>query len=304
MGTFNYISAFGTKEDLIKLADYTIWRHFPWLENQEDKYLIFLRETANRQAYLIAKWQSVGFIHGVMNTDNTAISGETIDYGPCAFMDTYDPDTVFSSIDRFGRYAYKNQPGIGAWNLSKFAESLLPLLDENRDKAIELANNEIDRYWRCYTEKWLDCMRAKLGIATPKSSDAELIAELLDVMYKYKLDYTITFRFLSCIDRKSSLLLDIPEFINWYEKWLSIINLQSQGLDYSVDIMKKHNPAVIPRNHRVEEALAEAEQGNFAVLDNLLNALRHPYDDSNHPSIYSIAPDAAACCGYKTFCGT
>ena len=306
VGTFNYISAFGSEEDLLKLADYTILRHFPWLKNQEDKYLLFLRETAARQASLIAKWQAIGFIHGVMNTDNMAISGETIDYGPCAFMDTYDPNTVFSSIDRFGRYAYKNQPAIGAWNLSKFAESLLPILHENRDKAIELANHEIDRYWQCYNEKWLDCMRAKLGILTEESDDAEIITELLDIMYKHKLDYTITFRTLCYIDRKTSPLFYIYDFVNWQKKWTDRINKQSQGSNHALNVMKNHNPAVIPRNYRVEEALAVAEHGDLAVLSNLLNALRSPYDEdeSEEASIYSLAPEASACCGYKTFCGT
>lgn len=298
VGTFNYISAFGSEEDLIKLADYSIWRHFPWLENQNDseKYLLFLRETARLQASLIAKWQTVGFVHGVMNTDNTAISGETIDYGPCAFMDIYDPDTVFSSIDTFGRYAYKNQPGIGAWNLARFAESLLPLIDENCDKAVDLVSNELDNYWQCYNNNWLAGMRAKIGITAEQPEDAELISELLGLLYKYKLDYTTGFRSLPY----ASPLFDISEFISWREKWIVRLAKQPQGLDYAMDIMRKHNPAVIPRNHRVEEALAAAEQGDLTVLDNLLYALRNPYEES----AYSIAPEAEACCGYKTFCGT
>ncbi|MCL2589064.1 MAG: YdiU family protein, partial [Oscillospiraceae bacterium] len=189
VGTFAYVSHFGTEEDLQKLSDYCIRRHFPWFENEEDKYLLLLREVSMLQASLIAKWQLCGFIHGVMNTDNMAISGETIDYGPCAFMDIYNPDTVFSSIDTFGRYSYKNQPNIGAWNLSRFAESLLPLLSESQDKAIELAEGEILDYLNHYNKNWLVGMRSKLGLISEEDDDSILIAELLDLMNAHKLDY-------------------------------------------------------------------------------------------------------------------
>ena len=259
VGTFDYVSTYGNEEDLRKLGDYAIWRHFPYLENEENKYLLLLREVANRQASLIAKWQLVGFIHGVMNTDNMAISGETIDYGPCAFMDTYNPDTVFSSIDIHGRYSYKNQPDIGAWNLSRFAEALLPLIDNNEEKAVELAEKEIVNYRKIYDEYWLNGMRKKMGIVDPKPGDAELIAEFLNSMIDNKLDYTNTFRALS-----------------------------------------KSNPAVIPRNHRVEEALAAAENGDLTVTNNLLAALRNPYKDSE---FYS-RPTELNSCKYQTFCGT
>jgi uncharacterized protein YdiU (UPF0061 family) len=282
VGTFNYISSYGSREDLIKLADYSIRRHFPWFENEENKYLLFLRETARLQASLIAKWQTAGFIHGVMNTDNMAVSGETIDYGPCAFMDSYDPDTVFSSIDTHGRYAYKNQPGIGAWNLARFAESILPLIDENQDRAVELAAAELDNYWQCYNDNWLGGMRAKLGIITEEPEDVELLRELLDIMHRHKLDYANTFR----------SQFAAPELRYWREKWLNRVE--------NVDMMKKNNPAVIPRNHRVEEALAAAEHGDFTVLHNLLSALRNPYEESE---VYSLAPEAASE-KYCTFCGT
>jgi len=258
VGTFNYISAYGTVDDLRKLVDYAIWRHFPQLEHAENKYLLLLREVAKRQASLIAKWQLVGFVHGVMNTDNMAISGETIDYGPCAFMDTYNPDTVFSSIDTVGRYAYKNQPDIGAWNLSRFAEDLLPLIDKNETKAVELAQAEIENYRKTYDEYWLDGMRKKMGIVDPKPEDAEVIAEFLHSMEENKLDYTNTFRALS-----------------------------------------KNNPAIIPRNHRVEEALAAAENGDLSVMHRLLEALRNPFEDSVE---YSRLPKKS--CKYQTFCGT
>jgi len=301
VGTFNYISAFGTQEDTRIFADYCIRRHFPELENPEDKgqnkYILFLREAAKMQASLIAKWQLAGFIHGVMNTDNMAISGETIDYGPCAFMDSYDPDTVFSSIDTRGRYAYKNQPIIGAWNLSRFAEAILFLLHENENKAIELAQREIAYYRECYDENWLSGMRAKIGIVNEEPEDEGLITELLDLMTKHKLDYTNTFRSLSFSIEKNSSLLEISEFTAWQDKWEVRLNRQMQN---AWDIMKKHNPAVIARNYRVEEALNSAEEGDFSVMHNLLGALTKPYEDSE---VYSLPPGLGYC-GYKTFCGT
>jgi uncharacterized protein YdiU (UPF0061 family) len=300
VGTFNYVSVYGTEEDLRKLADYSIRRHFPQLENQDDKYLLFFREVAGLQASLIAKWQLTGFIHGVMNTDNMAISGETIDYGPCAFMDTYDPDTVFSSIDTAGRYAYKNQPVIGAWNLSRLAESLLPLLGRDEEAAIESAQREIEAYWECYNENWLTGARAKLGIVSEEPEDGGLIEELLDLMERNELDYTNTFYALSSAIPKSSPLHAIPGFFPWKEKWRGRLARQQQTPHFVMALMKKHNPAVIPRNHRVEEALAAAEHGDLSVMNNLLAALSKPYEESE---LYSRPPERTFC-AYKTFCGT
>ena len=299
VGTFNYISAFGTKENTRALADYCIHRHFPKLENPENsqnKYVLLLREVAESQASLIASWQLVGFVHGVMNTDNMAISGETIDYGPCAFMDTYDPDVVFSSIDTAGRYAYKNQHSIGAWNLSRFAEALLPLLHKDENRAIDLAQGEIAHYWKCYNEKRLSGMRTKLGLISEEPEDAGLIAELLDLMAAHKLDYTGTLRSLSFFNERSVL----PELADWHKKWQTRLQRQLQTGQEVSDIMKKHNPATIPRNHRVEEALSAAENGDFSVMHGLLEALGRPFEES---TVYSPPPEAA-CCGYKTFCGT
>jgi len=278
VGTFNYISAFGTPENTRTLADYTIARHFPEIENAENKYVLFLREVATQQARLIAKWQCVGFIHGVMNTDNMAISGETIDFGPCAFMDAYDPAAVFSSIDTEGRYSYENQPKMGAWNLSRFAESLLPLLHENEDKAVEIAENEIEIYWRNYNEFWQSNMRAKLGIA--EECETEIFAELLDLMAAHKLDYTKTFREFPAV----------PEpLAEWQQKWQTRFTC-----------VPKNNPAVIPRNHRVEEALLAAERGDFSVMHKFLTALRQPFNDSPEYS----QPPPKNFCNYRTFCGT
>jgi uncharacterized protein YdiU (UPF0061 family) len=259
VGTFNYVSAYGTRDDLRKLADYSIWRHFPQFSYLKDRYLLLLREVCRLQASLIAKWQMVGFIHGVMNTDNMAISGETIDYGPCAFMDVYDPDTVFSSIDTTGRYSYKNQPVIGAWNLARFAESLLPLLGEDEEAAIEAAQGEIEGYWEHYNEYWLAGMRVKLGLTGDDPEDVFIASERLDLMARDKLDFTRAFRAIS-----------------------------------------PSNPAVIPRNHRVEEALEAAEHGDLSVTVNLLDALSRPYEES---ALYSPALEPSAC-GYRTFCGT
>ena len=299
VGTFNYISAFGTVEDTRKLADYSIRRHFPWLEKQQNKYRLFFKEVSRLQAALIAKWQLVGFIHGVMNTDNMAISGETIDYGPCAFMDTYDPDTVFSSIDTVGRYAYKNQPGIGAWNLSRFAEALLPLFDEDRETAIALAQEDIEDYWKCFNENWLAGMRLKLGIVTNEPEDASLVAELLDLMKKHELDYTSTFRSMISAGQDTWPLLEISELAAWRDRWRVRLNLDNQEPGRVVDVIKKHNPAVIPRNHRVEEALAAADDGDYSVMERLLEACRNPYEDSEE---YSAPPKQTL--AYKTFCGT
>jgi len=300
VGTFDYVCAYGTQEDLRALSNYCISRHFPWLWEAENKYLLLLREVCRLQASLIAKWQLVGFIHGVMNTDNMAISGETIDYGPCAFMDTYSPDTVFSSIDTFGRYAYKNQPAIGAWNLSLLAQSLLPLIDEDQSKAIELAEAEISDYLKHFDEVWLAGMRAKLGLAGKEAEDPQLIAELLDLMEKHKLDYTNTFRSLVSISHQASPLFEIAELAPWQEKWRSRLSREHQNLDSAVEIMKKHNPVVIPRNHKVEEALAAAENGGFTAMHNLLDALSNPFEDSKG---YSLPPDDTSR-AYKTFCGT
>ena len=193
VGTFEYAANFGTDENVRQLADYTINRHFKEVENDDNPYLSFLKEVIKRQAFLIAKWQLVGFIHGVMNTDNMALSGETIDYGPCAFMDTYNPDTVYSSIDTYGRYAYKNQPKISVWNLSRFAETLVPLIHENSERAIELAQDAVTEFHELYHYNWTSGMRSKLGIFNEEAEDEKLIQGLLNLMHKNNEDYTNTF---------------------------------------------------------------------------------------------------------------
>lgn len=304
VGTFQYAARFGTVEDLKALADYTINRHYPEIEDDDNKYLSFLKEVINRQATLIAKWQLVGFIHGVMNTDNMAISGETIDYGPCAFMDEYSPATVFSSIDREGRYAYGNQPYIAVWNLARFAESLLSLLHENQDEAVKLAEETLSGYGALFEGAWLTGMRAKLGMFHEEEQDEALVKELLQLMEKHRADYTNTFRALTFGTQKDSALFEGPEFTQWHEKWQARLDRQQESKEVSHELMRKSNPSVIPRNHRVEEALeAAVEQGDFSVLDKLLQMISNPYANSPEQEEYCTLPEPSGR-PYQTFCGT
>ena len=201
------------------LADYAIDRHYPELADAPRKYLEFFRAVADRQASLIARWQLVGFIHGVMNTDNMAISGETIDYGPCAFMNAYDPDTVFSSIDHAGRYAYGNQPAIAQWNLARFAETLLPLLDPDQEKAVAVATEVLGEFPALFERYWLAGMRKKLGLQTDEAGDVELIRSLLDWMQKSRADFTNTFRDLSSEEPPAGDRYRDPDFQAWYSRW-------------------------------------------------------------------------------------
>ncbi|MDQ1147366.1 uncharacterized protein YdiU (UPF0061 family) [Bacillus sp. SORGH_AS 510] len=304
VGTFQYAARFGTVEDLKALADYTINRHYPDIEDDENKYLSFLKEVMNRQAALIAKWQLVGFIHGVMNTDNMAISGETIDYGPCAFMDEYSPATVFSSIDREGRYAYGNQPYIAVWNLARFAESLLALLHENQDEAVKMAENALSGYGALFEGAWLLGMRAKLGIFNEEEQDEALVKELLQLMEKHRADFTNTFSALTFDKQKDNALFVDPEFNQWHVKWQARLDRQQESKESSHELMMKSNPGVIPRNHRVEEALeAAVEQGDFSVLDKLLHVIAKPYAHSPEQVEYCTLPTPSGR-PYQTFCGT
>lgn len=304
VGTFQYVAKWGNIDDLRALADYTLKRHFPEIKVDENRYLSLLQEVIKRQAMLIAKWQQVGFIHGVMNTDNMAISGETIDYGPCAFMDTYDPSTVFSSIDKQGRYAYGNQPNIAGWNLARFAESLLPLLHENEEQAIKFAQDAISSYPTMYKDYWVAGMRAKLGIYNEEKEDVSLIEDFLLLMQKYKADYTNTFLALSFDKIEGTLLFDSPKFIQWHEQWQARLSRQEESKTSSDLLMQHSNPAVIPRNHRVEEALeAAVNKGDYSVMRRLLSVLTNPYLHSAEQANYSALPSPAAR-PYQTFCGT
>ncbi|WP_338627217.1 YdiU family protein [Clostridium baratii] len=303
VGTFQYAANWGTAEDVKKLADYTLKRHFKEIENEENPYLSLLKEVIKRQAELIAKWQLVGFIHGVMNTDNMTISGETIDYGPCAFMDTYDPETVFSSIDIYGRYAYKNQPNMAVWNLARFAETLLPLLSTDQDEAINLAEDALAEFSEIFKNNWISGMRAKLGIFNEEAEDEELIKNLLSIMQKYKADYTNTFRALTIDDLNGSEIFDSEEFKEWYKMWQERLSRQDESKDLLKKLMKSSNPAVIPRNHRVEEALEAAEKGDYSVMDKLLDVLINPFEYSKDQEEYAKLPKPSSC-KYKTYCGT
>lgn len=304
VGTFQYTAVYGSREDLRLLAEYTLQRHFPDIASHEKRFLLLLKEVVKKQAELIARWQLVGFIHGVMNTDNMAISGESIDFGPCAFMDAYHPKTVFSSIDTAGRYAYGNQPKIAAWNLARFAETLLPLLHEDEEEALNLANEEISNFKKLYAHFWLNGMRAKLGLFSEEAEDESIITELLNIMEKYKTDYTNTFRSLTLGQLEGMDIFSAAEFSGWKEKWDTRRGKEDRSKEESNQLMRDNNPAVIPRNHRVEEALAAAEtDGNLDVMEKLLNVLSHPYAYSDHQEKFSALPPASAC-SYRTFCGT
>jgi uncharacterized protein YdiU (UPF0061 family) len=304
VGTFQYVSEWGTVEDLCALADYTLQRHFPGNNADENRYLFLLQEVIKRQAVLISKWQLIGFIHGVMNTDNMALSGETIDYGPCAFMDVYDPATVFSSIDVHGRYAYGNQPSIAAWNLARFAETLLPLLHVNQEHAVKLAQDAISNFAVMYHYNWLRGMRAKLGMFNEEEQDESLIEDLLSMMHKHSSDYTNTFRALTFSKPEDTTVFGTTEFTEWYELWQARLNRQQESKDLSHQLMRNNNPAIIPRNHRVEEALeAAVKKGDYSVMERLLKVLSDPYAHSPEQSDYSTPPEPSTC-PYRTFCGT
>lgn len=304
VGTFQFVANWGSYEDLQSLASYTIIRHYTDIPNSDNQYLYLLQEVIKKQAELIAKWQLVGFIHGVMNTDNMAISGESIDFGPCAFMDTYHPETVFSSIDTKGRYAYGNQPKMGLWNLARFAETLVPLLDDDEEKAIEIAQGQISQYMPQFEKNWLDGMRAKLGLFDEEEQDKELADELLDLMQRNRADYTNTFRALTIGQHENSPLHGNEGFEEWLQKWEERRGRQTQSVEESTELMKNSNPSIIPRNHRVEEALeAAVNDGDLSVLERLLAALADPYDYSTEFEEYCTVPEKRER-PYRTFCGT
>lgn len=302
VGTFQYLANWGTVDELRLLADYTIERHFPEASTAENRYLSLLQSVIRRQAALIAKWQLVGFIHGVMNTDNMALSGETIDYGPCAFMDAYDPATVFSSIDRNGRYAYGNQPPIAAWNLARFAETLLPLLDDNRERAVQLAQDTLTGFFTFYQQFWLAGMRAKLGIDNEEAEDEALMQELLDWMQKQRADYTNTFLALTFDQPEAVMTDEAKEFIEWKKRWQARLGRNISPASRQ-QLMRASNPALIPRNHRVEAALEAAVQGDYRVIKKLLDVLANPYAHTPDQAAFAD-PAAPSACRYQTFCGT
>lgn len=304
VGTFEYAANWGSTEELRALADYALERHFSGGDFGENRYLYLLQEVIRRQAILVAKWQLAGFIHGVMNTDNMTISGETIDYGPCAFMDTYHQKTVFSSIDINGRYAYGNQPQIAGWNLARFAESLLPLLHEDDEQALELAQEAVSGFSNLFRFHWMKGMRAKLGIFNEEQEDVALVEDLLRMMQKHRADYTNTFLALTFNWQKNFELADTPGFTEWYQSWLERLDRQEDSKASSHQLMRDSNPAVIPRNHQVEAALSAAvEEGNYHVLEKLLHVLADPYAHTDEQSEFTRPPVKTET-PYRTYCGT
>ncbi len=302
VGTFQYLAASKKNDELKTLLDYVIKRHYPDIENSKNKPLDLLETLINKQIDLVVNWMRVGFIHGVMNTDNMAISGETIDYGPCAFMDTYDPKTVFSSIDQMGRYAYCNQPVITRWNLSRFAECLIPLININQDKAINQATEIINTFEKKYEEKWLNMMRGKLGLFNENDKDKSLILDLLTWMHQKKLDYTNTFCHLMNDEIKKDIKFEDENFQNWKIRWKERLRENSDNYQNYKKLMKTFNPIVIPRNHKVEEVLSEANQNNFEPLERLLEILKKPYHNQSDILDYQIPSSSNE--KYQTFCGT
>ena len=301
VGTFQYIAAKQNVDDLNTLVDYTINRHYPEIKSSKNKALDLLNLVMERQCKLVVNWMRVGFIHGVMNTDNMAISGETIDYGPCAFMDFYNPKTVFSSIDKLGRYSFSNQPPITKWNLARLAECLIPLIDKREDTAIKIATETIDNFQNIYENKWLNMMRDKLGLFGKDKNDLKLINDLLNWMESNQADYTNTFCHLMNINSSNDSKYKDINFINWFKQWESRVLINNGSIEKSINLMKKNNPIVIPRNHKVEEALEAANNNDMGLTTKLLSILNKPYDNQNDIENY-LSPSSNS--EYQTFCGT
>ena len=322
VGTFQFVTVRGNIEMLRKLADYVIARHYPELQGQADRYSGLLRALCERQAALIARWMCVGFIHGVMNTDNMTLSGETIDYGPCAFMDRYSPTTVFSSIDDHGRYAYGNQPAIAVWNLSRFAEALLPLLVDTQandeaaaqEKAVAQATEILGGFQGRYQKYWLQGMCRKLGLATADDNDFALAADFLAAMKGRGVDYTLAFRRLADVAEGTNTLAEVglrklysdtSLLEAWLPRWRARLNAESVAPAQRAQAMRAVNPAYIPRNHKVEEALSAAvENGDTAPFEALLTVVRRPFDERPEWAAYAEPASEMESAGYQTFCGT
>ena len=311
VGTFQYFAARRDDEAVKHLADYVIDRLYPELKTAEQPYLALLETVAERQAALVARWLQVGFIHGVMNTDNMAISGETIDFGPCAFMDAYDPATWFSSVDQGGRYAYANQPAIAQWNLARLAEALLPLLDQETDKAVDAANGVIGGFGARFGTHWLAGMRRKLGLTAEEDEDRPLVGALLDAMQAGRADFTLTFRRLADaaatpgeLDAVRVLFAETEAFDRWAVSWRERLARDPSSAADRAALMQAVNPAFIPRNHQVEAALAAAvEKDDLAPFERLVQVLARPYDDQPDAAAFTL-PAPPSDRPYRTFCGT
>ena len=309
VGTFEFGAARGDVDKVRALADYAIARHYPDTADAENPYLAFVAAVSEAQAALVARWMNIGFIHGVMNTDNMTISGETIDYGPCAFMDSYAPGTVFSSIDHHGRYAYANQPAILSWNLTRLAETLVRFVDPDKDRAIELLTETIGRIQPLYETYWLAGMRSKIGLSTEDPLDLELINDLLSVMEEGHADFSLVFRRLSQALRGGSnavrhLFEEPGDFDVWAQRWQKRLEQDGIAAETSAQAMDRVNPIYIPRNHKVEEALAAAvDQEDMIPFSKLLAVLSHPFDEVAGNEAYAT-PAPVTNIPYQTFCGT
>ena len=316
IGTFQYFAVRGDAEAIRQLADYAIARHYPELASSPGPYLALLSRVIENQAVLVAQWLNVGFIHGVMNTDNMAISGETIDFGPCAFMDAYDPGAVFSSIDSAGRYAYGNQPYIAQWNLARFAETLLPLIDLDQQSAIDKATEAVGRFSAAFQDAWLRGMREKLGLFHEETGDARLIQDLLECLHREAVDFTAFFRRLcdlaAALDDSAAapdyravtgLFASAEAFMPWAERWRARLRAETTDRDALAAAMRLKNPAFIPRNYWVEQALAAAMAGDMQPFDRLFAVLQNPYEAQ--PAFAQFeGPPPPADKPYITFCGT
>jgi uncharacterized protein YdiU (UPF0061 family) len=303
VGTFQYIAATQNADDLKTLFNYTIDRHYPEIKDSKTKALDLLNLLMQKQCELVINWMRVGFIHGVMNTDNMTVSGETIDYGPCAFMDQYHPQTVFSSIDQNGRYSYNNQPRITKWNIARFAECIIPLIDQDEQKAISIATETINNFEKLYEEKWLNMMRDKLGLFGEDRDDKHLIFELLTWMENNKADFTNTFCNLMEIQSIKDPIYQNQEYLNWTAKWKKRLEKNNTEKEKYLELMRSVNPIFIPRNHKVEEALKDASENKLETLNQLLEVIKYPYKDNGMLKDYQ-RPMSNENGDYKTFCGT
>jgi uncharacterized protein YdiU (UPF0061 family) len=306
VGTFEYANALGDPLVLEALTHHTLTRHYPAPADTDCPALVLFDAVLESQAKLVAQWLCVGFVHGVMNTDNMALSGETIDYGPCAFIDVYQPATVFSSIDRAGRYAYGNQPHVAHWNLARLAEALLPLIDRDKDQAVAKAGEALGRFPDNFRRHYSSGLRAKLGLLTEEENDLALAREFLDGLQEAQADFTNSFVALTRsveTGRMDNLPGDGMAWRSWLPKWEARVARQQKSREEVAAVMRRANPVVIPRNHRVEEALAAAVAGDCAVMQRLLDVLADPFSGVPANEPYRQAPPAGSA-AYRTFCGT
>ena len=310
VGTFEYFAARGDVAGTKVLADYVIERHYPLCAQDESPYLALLKQVVSRQAALIARWMNVGFIHGVMNTDNMAVSGETIDFGPCAFMDAFDPATVFSSIDERGRYSFGNQPSAALWNLARFAETLLPLIDADTQRAVAAATEAIAAFETLFNDSWLAGMRRKLGLSTEEREDRQLAEDLLKAMHRNQSDFTLSFRALCAAaggpqgDEAVRHLISAGDYDDWAQRWRARMSREATAREARAAAMQLANPVYIPRNHRVEQVIVAAvERADFAPFEEFSQVLAAPYDERAACAAYANPPQPQERV-LQTFCGT